>query len=169
MFTCTRKVHFWQLRLKFAAKYGINSYSNPENDEKIWNWRKQISKLTSRTEKRSLVNSAETRLSLGNIFSSPSHEKIWRTIILSKRRFLLRLFVYRREMQLQQTCQNFCIKSLNNSCSDLKKDKRIKIVQNIKLIIWSLKINFWKRCGQNIVESQIFFLPTVSPIMINET
>ena len=35
LFTCTRKVPFWQLRLKISAKYGNNSYWNPEHDEKF--------------------------------------------------------------------------------------------------------------------------------------
>ena len=39
------------------------------------------------------------------------------------------MFVYRRSLQFQQTCQIYCVKSLNNSCSDLKKDTRVKIVQ----------------------------------------
>ena len=54
---------------------------------------------------------------------------------LSKRWFLLRLFVIRRRIQFQQTCRIFCVKNLNNSCLDLKKDRKVKIVQKNQIVV----------------------------------
>ena len=64
MFVCARKMHFWRLCRNFWAKNGRSTYWNPEIDEKNRIWWKKISKVSSRTEKISLVNSAETRLSV---------------------------------------------------------------------------------------------------------
>ena len=68
MFVCARKMHFWWLCRNFWAKNGRSTYWNPEIDEKNRICWKKISKLSSRTEKISLVNSAETRLSLVTFF-----------------------------------------------------------------------------------------------------
>ena len=68
------------------------------------------------------------------IFLSKSW-KVMKNYILSKRWFLLRLFVYRRRMQFQQTCQTFCVESLENSCSDRKKHRSIEIVQKNQIVV----------------------------------
>ena len=71
-FVCTRGLPFWQLCQNFWAKHGRNSFSNIEFDEKIQNCRNKVSKLCSKKRKRSHVNSAEPRLSVVKIISSPS-------------------------------------------------------------------------------------------------
>ena len=87
----------------------------------------------------------------------------------SKWWFLLRLFVIRRRIQFQQTCQIFCVKSLNNSCSDLKKNRKVKNVQKNQIVVLETQNKVSTTMRTKYCQKSIFFLSTLSPIMIKKT
>ena len=113
--------------------------------------------MSSRSEKLSLVNSAEARLSLVKFLSSPSHKKVWRTIFFRKDGVSSDCLSIDVKCSFNKRAKIFCNKSQQFLLGSQKRIGGQKLFRKIKLLFWRFRIKFWRQCGQNIVRSQIFF------------
>ena len=96
--------------------------------------------MSSRSEKLSLVNSAEARLSLVKFLSSPSHKKVWRTIFFRKDGVSSDCLSIDVKCSFNKRAKIFCNKSQQFLLGSQKRIGGQKLFRKIKLLFWRFRI-----------------------------
>ena len=114
-------------------------------------------KLCSRSEKRSHVNSAEPRLSLVKIISSPSPRECEILCFFSISWFLFKLILCKIESSSDKIAKNFTPNLQQFLAQISKKINRNKCPQKVRKKFYRIKMHFWQQCRKTVVRNWTIF------------